>query len=115
MKAALLVPVRVACTYTHTHVHTYTFNHLHKYTHMCLSTTRECFVSKVREALAAAGIEETKFAGYSFRIGVAIIVAQSGMNDATIQILGRWEITAYFLYMRTPCNKLAAVSATIGK
>ena len=77
--------------------------------------TRERFVSKVREALSTAGIEETKFAGHSFRIGAATTAAQCGINDATIQLLGRWESMAYLLYVRTPRDKLAAVSATIGK
>ena len=63
--------------------------------------TRERFVTKVRDALAAAGIEETKFAGHSFRIGAATTAAQRGINDATIQLLGRWESTAYLLYVRT--------------
>ena len=77
--------------------------------------TREHFVSRVREALTAAGIEEGKYAGRSFRIGAATTAAQRGIADATIQLLGRWESTAYLLYVRTPQNQLAGISATIGK
>ena len=77
--------------------------------------TRECFVAKVRGALTAAGIEENKYAGHSFRIGAATTAAQCGIPDATIQLLGRWESTAYLLYVRTPRDKLAAISATLSK
>ena len=75
--------------------------------------TRERFVAKVREALAASGIDQNKYTGHSFRIGAATTAAQCGITDSTIQLLGRWESTAYLLYIRTPRETLAALSAAL--
>ena len=77
--------------------------------------TRERFVSRVRDALSAAGIDESLFAGHSFRIGAATTAAQAGIPDATIQLLGRWKSTAYLLYIKTPRDQLASVSQTLSK
>ena len=59
---------------------------------------REHFVAKVRDALSSSGIDRSKYAGNSFRISAATTVAQCGIADSTIQLLGRWESTAY-MYM----------------
>ena len=79
------------------------------------SLTRERFVAKVREALAAAGINHTKYAGHSFRIGAASTAARCGIADSTIQLLGRWESSAYLLYIRTPRDTLAALSTALSR
>ena len=63
--------------------------------------TREHFVTKVREALSASGVDHSKYVGHSFRIGTATTAAQCGIADSTIQLLGRWESLAYPLYIRT--------------
>ena len=64
--------------------------------------TRTRFVMELRTALAKAGIDATKFAGHSFRIGAATTPATCGMPDSLIQTLGIWESMAYTLYIRTP-------------
>ncbi len=54
----------------------------------------------------------TFFHGHSFRIGAATSTALTGMPDHTIKIkmLGRWESSAYALYVQIPAEELASVS-----
>lgn len=53
------------------------------------------FVSAMREALKAAGIDATKYAGHSFRIGVATTAARNGILDSLIKTMGCWESLGY--------------------
>ena len=76
--------------------------------------TKQRFVSGVREALAAIGFEPSLYAGHSFRIGAAAVAGACGLSDSTIQMLGRWQSSAFQLYIRTPREKLAGFSAVIG-
>ena len=64
--------------------------------HLCkteygLLTILEKFVRKVRQALKAAGYDEEKYAGHSFRIGKATTAAAAGIEDYLIKSLGRWQ------------------------
>ena len=77
--------------------------------------TRDCFVSRVREALNEAGVDSTFYAGHSFRIGAATAASRSGLPLATIQTLGRWESSAYLLYICLSQEELAGVSRLISK
>ena len=77
--------------------------------------TRERFVTAMRTALAAAGINPSHYAGHSFRIGAATIAAQQGIQDSLIKTLGRWESSAYTVYIRTPRETLCAVSGLLAK
>lgn len=72
--------------------------------------TRTRFVERVREALQKAGIDSRHYSGHSFRIGAATTAAQEGVEDSTIKMLGRWKSSAYQLYIRTPKERLAAMS-----
>ena len=56
----------------------------------------------VKQSLKKAGVDSTKYAGHSFRIGVATPAAACGIQDSLINTLGRWETTAYQLYVRIP-------------
>ena len=49
-----------------------------------------------------AGFNPTLYAGHSFWIGVATMVAQCGLPDSLIKTLGRWQSSAYTVYIRTP-------------
>ena len=60
------------------------------------------------------GLDPTKYAGHSFRIGAATSAASKGINDSTIKLLGRWESEAYQIYIRTPRDALARFSAVLG-
>ena len=51
--------------------------------------TRAKFVASLRKALSAAGYDERKFAGHSFRIGAASTPAQCRLEDSLIKTLYR--------------------------
>ena len=72
--------------------------------------TREGLVKHVREALGASGVDASKYSGHSFRIGAATAAAAVGIEDSLIKTLGRWQSSAYLLYIRVPRERLAAVS-----
>ena len=46
-------------------------------------------------ALQNVGIDPQAHSEHSFRIGAASTTAAKGVDDSLIQILGRWQITAY--------------------
>ena len=75
--------------------------------------TREHFVSAVRAALTTAGLNCSLYAGHSFRIGAATTAAQRGIQDSLIKSLGRWESSAYMVYIRTSCDTLCSVARTL--
>ena len=71
--------------------------------------TRDRFVTEVRKALSSVGIQAENYAGYSFRIGAASTAAEKGVQDSLIKTLGRWQSSAYTLYIKTPRNVLCSV------
>ena len=76
--------------------------------------TRSRFVVQVREALAAAGVDQGKYCGHSFRIGAATTAAARGIEDSIIKTLGRWESAAYLQYVRIPRQQLTGFSSVLG-
>ena len=77
--------------------------------------TRSYFLVNLRNALAQAGIDDSQYAGHSFRIGAATTVLRAGVSDAKIKMLGRWESSAYQLYLRTPRQELASIAPILAK
>ena len=78
--------------------------------------TRERFVTAVRSALAAAGLNSSSYAGHSFRIGAATTAARRGIQDSLIKTLGRWESAAYTIYyIRTPKETLCSVARSLAR
>ena len=75
--------------------------------------TRDRFVAQLRQALTAAGMDCTLYAGHSFRIGAATTASMCGIQDSLIKTFGRWESSAYMVYIRTPPSTLVAVSRTL--
>ena len=73
------------------------------------------FVNQIREVLVTMGVPEQNYAGHSFRIGAATTAAMAGVEDSTIQTLGRWHSSAFLQYIRTPKERLASLSATLAK
>ena len=67
-------------------------------------------VSRVREALHSLGYDQSCYAGHSFRIGAATTAAAVGIEDSTIQALGRWSSAAFQTYIRLPQQHLASLS-----
>ena len=72
--------------------------------------TRDCFVQELRMAISAGGIDASAYTGHSFRIGAATTAAACGLPESLIKTLGRWESSAYMLYIRTPQSTLCAVA-----
>ena len=52
------------------------------------------FVDATHQALSAAHLPAKDYAGHSFRTA-----AMSGLEDSTIQTLGRWKSSSYQLYI----------------
>ena len=75
--------------------------------------TRERFVQAVRSALDRIGLISSNYAGHSFRIGAATTAAQRGVQDVLIKTLGRWESSAYTLYVKTPQKTLCSVTGVL--
>ena len=72
--------------------------------------TRDSFVKRVREALQAVGKNAARYAGHSFCIGAATTAAAQGIEDSMIKTLGRWESSAYLVYIRIPRDRLTQIS-----
>ena len=77
------------------------------------AATKPWFVGHIRTALGALGLPQGDFAGHSFRIGAATTAALVGVEDSTIQTLGRWHSSAFLQYIRTPKERLAALSTVL--
>ena len=77
--------------------------------------TKSWFVAQFRATLSAVGLPQFEYAGHSFRIGAATTVALVGMEDSTIQALGRWQSAAFLQYIRMPKHKLAAMSKALAR
>ena len=75
--------------------------------------TKSVFVREVRSTLRAIGLPDDTYAGHSFRIGAATSASLAGMEDSTIQLLGRWQSAAFRGYIRTLQDRLAAISTTL--
>ena len=75
--------------------------------------TRDRFVSALQRALADAGIDSSLYAGHSFRVGAATTAALQGLQDSLIKTLGRWESSAYQIYIRTPRSTLISVARSL--
>ena len=71
--------------------------------------TKVMFSSRVRKALSTLGYEATTYAGHSFRIGAATTAAEGGIEDSIIKMLGRWDSSAYQLYVRASRQLLAGI------
>ena len=76
--------------------------------------TRSDFIARVREALKAAGVDESRYNGHSFRIGAATTAAARGIEDCVIKTLGRWESAACLQYVRIPRRELTGYSRLLG-
>ena len=75
--------------------------------------TREALVREVWAALQQAGVDPTHYSGHSFRSGAASTAAAAGIQDSLIKILGRWQSSAYQLYVQLPRESLTSVSTRL--
>ena len=79
------------------------------------SLTRPRLVTEVKQALTKAGVDSSRYSGHSFRSGAATTAAERGVEDSVIKMLGRWKSSAYQRYVRTPREKLAAISQVLSR
>jgi len=77
--------------------------------------TKAWFTEQLRSVLSALGLPQQLYAGHSFRIGAATTAAMAGVEDATIQTLGRWQSAAYLQYVRMPSEQLARLSTVLAR
>ncbi len=77
--------------------------------------TKSIFVQLVRSLLSDAGLDASLYSGHSFRIGAATSAAQAGIQDSTIQALGRWSSGAFLVYVRTPRSQLAGITRELAR
>ena len=75
--------------------------------------TKAWFVVQIRESLNRVGLPQHQYAGHSFRIGAATTAALAGIEDSTIQTLGRWHSAAFLQYIRMPGERLAALASVL--
>ena len=71
------------------------------------------FVEAVCRAVSVAYLPSQDYAGHSLRIGAATTAAMAGIQDFTIQTLGRWKSASYLLYIRMDPRQLASLSASL--
>ena len=77
--------------------------------------TRTVFVSRTKAALQRLGLSAAMYAGHSFRAGAATTAAAAGLEDSLIKTMGRWESSAYLLYIRIPRAELQGVAVVLSK
>ena len=75
--------------------------------------TKAKFTENIRKVLQEIGLPYHEFAGHSFRIGAATAASRAGLEDSTIRMLGRWNSSAFLLYIRTPRESLVQFSRSI--
>ena len=75
--------------------------------------TKPYFTNHIRETLKEFGLPESNFAGHSFRIEAATTAASACLEDSTIRTLGRWNSSAFLLYIRTPREQLTMFSRAL--
>ena len=75
--------------------------------------SKQRLVREVRAALEAGGVQPDGYSGHSFRVGAATTAARQGMEDSTIQTLGRWKSEAYKRYVKLDARTIVAYSRTL--
>ena len=75
--------------------------------------TKPKFTNHIRLALRALDLPYQDLAGHSFRVGAATAATKAGLEDSTIRTLGRWNSSAFLVYIRTPKESLALYSCAI--
>ena len=73
--------------------------------------TWDRLVAEVRRALERAGVDPSHYSSHSFRIRGVTTAATCGLQDSLT--LGRWESTAYTVYIRTLSSQLCSVAAKL--
>ena len=77
--------------------------------------TRSAFRTRVKAALQLLGLPAARYACHSFRAGATTTAAAAGIEDSLIKTMGRWESSAYLLYIRIPRAELQGVAAVLSR
>jgi hypothetical protein len=64
--------------------------------------TKKYFVPVTRISLALLGFEPSLYSGHSYRAGAATTAGNLGFEEWEIKMLGRWNSSAYHIYLRNP-------------
>ena len=56
------------------------------------------------------GYDPGGYSGRSFRAGAATTAAKAGVEDSVIKALGRWESSAYLIYVRLSPSDLRGMA-----
>ena len=75
--------------------------------------TRSWFHLHLHQILTMSGFSAENFSGHSFRIGAASTAASRGLQDHTVQLLGRWSSQAYQSYIRINLHDLRTAHNTL--
>ena len=77
--------------------------------------TKQYFKGELRKILRTLGLPDDQYAGHSFHIGEATSAACTGVQDSTIQVLGRWQSAAFMTYVKSSQDRLAELSCTLAQ
>jgi hypothetical protein len=69
---------------------------------------RTWVTKQLRKCLAKIGLEPSHYSGHSFRKGGASSLAERGVPDSIIKVMGRWKSVAYQRYITVPDNTISA-------
>jgi len=72
--------------------------------------TRQTFIALLNPLLAKLHLSIKNYNRHSFWIGAATSAAEAHIPDNYIKMLGCWHSDAYWRYIRTPPQDLAALS-----
>ncbi len=72
-------------------------------------------MNQLREILSVTRFSQHLYADHSFHVSAAKTAALKGMEDSTIQMLGRWQSAAFLQYIRTPKTGLAELSSLVAR
>lgn len=72
--------------------------------------SREQLLGALGTALENCGLNPDDYNGHSFRRGGAQTLAEAGISEDVIQIMGRWLSDAYKVYINTPYEVIKAAS-----
>jgi len=74
---------------------------------------RRTLLTAAAKLLAAAGIDTSHNRGISFRAGGATSLAEAGIHDRMIKIIGRWSGGSYARYIDTPLQQFIDATAKL--
>ena len=70
--------------------------------------TRSQLIDALRRDLENCGLQSSRYNGHSFRRGGAQTLAEAGISEDVIKLMGRWLSDAYLLYIKTPPEVIRA-------